>query len=518
MKSNRSVIKGILILLCFSFQVAYAQETVELKDPLAVKVVVKLQFKNGSISDPAGKEGITMLTASVVSAGGTADMTSSQIKDFLYPMAINYQVSTDKEVTVFTFEMPAEFCQKFFPVMKGLILSPRFDENDFNRIKSNQQNFVDQVIRSSSDEEYSKKALENLLFRGSNYQHLVQGTSAGLKSITLTEIKKHYASFFTAKNVTIGIAGNYSAEFLDGIKATINRLPQTMPVIPKPGIARIPDGLQVEIISKDNALGSALFCGFPLAVTRSNDDFALLMIANSWLGEHRKSYSRLYQKIREQRSMNYGDYSYIEWYENGGQNMLPRPGYCRNSNYFSIWIRPVQTAKGLKGQYPELAEIKTGHAHFALRMAIREMDMLINKGLSKEDFELTRNFLISYVKLYPETPAKQLGFLMDSRFYQRKDYINELVILLEKATPEQVNAAIKKYWQTGNMFVTIVTDASEAENLAQSLLNNTPSPMSYSNSLKAGMPKSILDEDDIVSTYKLNVKKVDIIKSADTFK
>ena len=39
-------------------------------------------------------------------------------------------------------------------------------------------------------------------------------------------------------------------------------------------------------------------------------DVAALMVANSWLGEHRKSYSRLYQKIREARSMNYGDYSY----------------------------------------------------------------------------------------------------------------------------------------------------------------------------------------------------------------
>jgi zinc protease len=53
-------------------------------------------------------------------------------------------------------------------------------------------------------------------------------------------------------------------------------------------------------------------------ITRAKDDFAALMVANSWLGEHRKSYSQLYKKIREARSMNYGDYTYIEWYDNGG--------------------------------------------------------------------------------------------------------------------------------------------------------------------------------------------------------
>lgn len=151
----------------------------------------------------------------------------------------------------------------------------------------------------------------------------------------------------------------------------LNTLPSLKVTIPTPGSARQSNGMEVEIISKDNALGSAIFTGFKLPITRSDDDFAALMIANSWLGEHRKSYSRLYQKIREQRSMNYGDYSYIEWYNNGGSSMLPRPGYPRSSNYFSLWIRPVQTAKGLKGQYPELDSIEIGHdiLHYAWQFA-----------------------------------------------------------------------------------------------------------------------------------------------------
>jgi zinc protease len=89
------------------------------------------------------------------------------------------------------------------------------------------------------------------------------------------------------------------------------------------------------------------------------------------------------------------------WYENGGGNMLPRPGFPRSSNYFSIWLRPVQTAKGLKGQYPELKDIEIGHAHFAIRMALREMSQMITTGMNKEDFELTRTFLRSYMGLGP---------------------------------------------------------------------------------------------------------------------
>src|SRR3546814_9933605 len=37
-----------------------------------------------------------------------------------------------------------------------------------------------------------------------------------------------------------------------------------------------------------------------------------LWLAKTWLGEHRSSSSHLYQRIREERGMNYGDYAYVE--------------------------------------------------------------------------------------------------------------------------------------------------------------------------------------------------------------
>ena len=506
-----------LLLVLFAL-VANAADVVELKLPKSDLVVIKIMFRNGSIADPSGKDGLTSLTANTIAEGGTKEMTSAQIKDLIYPWAAEYSVSVDKEVTVFTFEVHKDHLAKFYPIIKGLILTPRFAEDDFNRVKSNDQNYVDEVVRSSSDEEYSKMTLEDLLFRGTNYQHMVSGTSSGVKSCTIADVKSQYSNAFGNANMIIGIAGNYTTQFLEQLKSDMNSLPAAKLPLPVAQKGRSPKGIEVEIIAKDNALGSAVFTGFPMDITRSKDDFAALMIANSWLGEHRKSYSRLYKKIREQRSMNYGDYSYIEWYQNGGQNMLPRPGFPRSSNYFSIWLRPVQTAKGLKGQYPELKTIEIGHAHFALRMAIREMDQIITNGMSLEDFDLTKTFLRSYIKLYAQTPEKQLGYLMDSHFYGRKDWLLEADGLLGKATVADVNAAMKKYWQTKNMFVSIVTDRTEAVPLARSLRENSPSPMSYSNVLRGVLSQDILTEDKAVENYPLNVTKVEIVESKDTFK
>lgn len=510
----------VILLTTFVSQSVVASNIVELHLPNSNKVVVKFMFKTGSIADPKGKEGLTYATAQLVAGGGISGdfaMSYSEIQDKIYPTASSYNVSIDKEVTIFTFSVHKDFLDEFYPVIKGMILNPAFDNKDFKRVMDEQQNFVDQVIRASSDEEYSKKSLEDLLFRGTNYQHLKQGKSETVKLISLDDIKSNYAKRFTTGNLTIGIAGNYNAGFVKKLEHDMRSLPTNKMPEAAPGKARMPNGIEVEIVSKKKAFGSAIFTGFPLDITRSNDDFAALMLANSWLGEHRKSYSRLYQKIREQRSMNYGDYSYIEWYENGGRNMMPQAGVPRSSNYMSMWIRPVQIAKQLKQQYEELKDIKLGQAHFALRMAVRELDLLVKNGMSQADFETTRDFLRSYTKLYAQTPNGRLGYLMDSKFYGRQDFLAEADQLMEKLTLKDVNSAIKKYFQVENMFVTIVTDESEAEALKDSLLNNTLSPMSYSNALKKGLDKSILAEDDQVAKYHLNVKSVKIIKSEDTF-
>jgi len=122
-----------------------AQEVVELKQPNSNKVVVKLMFRNGSISDPAGKEGLTDITTSIISDGGTTKMTKSQIDDALYPWSAFIGASVDKEVSIFTFQCPSAYIDQFYPIMMDVMTSPAFSQEDFARIKSNQQNYVDEV-------------------------------------------------------------------------------------------------------------------------------------------------------------------------------------------------------------------------------------------------------------------------------------------------------------------------------------------------------------------------------------
>ena len=82
------------------------------------------------------------------------------------------------------------------------------------------------------------------------------------------------------------------------------------------------DGREVLLVSKPGADASISF-GFPIDLSRGERDFYPLWVANSWLGEHRNQSSHLFKVIREIRGLNYGDYSYIEAFPEGGSRSMP---------------------------------------------------------------------------------------------------------------------------------------------------------------------------------------------------
>ena len=121
---------------------------------------------------------------------------------------------------------PTEYLGEFFSLIQEIILHPGFKETDFDRLISNQKNYVDEVIRQSSDEEYGKKYLEYVLFKGTPYEHLTQGDSKSLASLTKDDVFTHYRRAYTRSNLVIGIAGDYPNEFAEKMQATFNQLPE----------------------------------------------------------------------------------------------------------------------------------------------------------------------------------------------------------------------------------------------------------------------------------------------------
>ena len=447
-------------------------------------VSFRIWFPVGSQQDPPGKEGLALLTSAMLSEGGTAVNTYEQILEKLNPLAAGYSSSTDKEMTIISGRTHKDNLEAYYTLFTDAILRPGFREDDFTRVKSDLLNGIEKQLRYSSDEELGKAALYDFIFAGTPYGHLDEGTVEGLKSITLDDVKAFYKTHYTKDAVVIGLGGGYDKALTERLEKDLAALPAGKTAIPAAPAPEKIDGLQITMVEKD-CDATAISFGFPIDVLRGDADFFALALFNSWFGEHRNSSSHLYQVIREKRGMNYGDYSYIEMFPNGGRLQMPQPNTPRRRQLFEVWVRPVQHAQ----------------RHFALRAALRELKFAVEKGMSKEDFDLTKQFLTKYALHFASTTSERLGVAIDSRFYGISgDYIERYRKEIGALTLEQVNAAIKKHLQCTDLKIAMVTKG--AEQFKADLVANTPSPIVYT----SPKPADVLAEDKDIEIFPLSVK------------
>jgi zinc protease len=485
---------AFLSLVLVTAGAVHAQErgmasAVLLQVPDDPSVTYGVWFKVGSQNDPPGKEGLASLVGEMLSQGSTKKNKYEDILKKLYPLASSYEVRVDKEMTTIGGRTHKDNLDRFYELFTDAFLQPAFTPEDFERIKSDQLNYLTNTLRYSSDEELAKATLHAFVFGGTPYQNPPQGTVDGLTSVTLDDVKAFYAKYYTRDNAVVALGGGYSKDQLAKFEKAVKSLPagKSAP-IPAPAPASI-RGHQAMLVSKPGADATICF-GFPIDLHRGEKDFYALWIANSWLGEHRNSSSHLYNVIRESRGLNYGDYSYIEVFPEGGNRRHPPTNVGRRQQIFEVWIRTLKNDK----------------AQFALRAAMRELKDLVDNGMTQDEFELTRDFLTNYSLHFAETTSTRLGYAVDDQFYgMSQSHLEQFRKMMQSLTLADVNAAIRKHLQYNNVKIAMVT--GEAEAMQKALAADTPSPITYGDVQK---PQAILDEDKQIATFPLGIAAADI--------
>ena len=483
---------GLTAALALGAAPAPAIEVVALpsESPL---VSIRLQLGAGSIHDPAGKEGLASLTALMIGQAGTQNRSYNELIDALYPMAASIDTRTDREITLISGTVHRDKLADYTALLEEALFKPAFAQSDFERNKEQLTSFLTNSLRSN-DELLGLEMTQQAIFEGHPYGHSPSGTVAGLKNITLDDVKQFYKTYYTQANVMLGVAGGYPKDYVARLQKDLGTLPAGQKIKKDlPPLPRI-QGRNFTLVEKETA-SVGIHLGFPLPVTRADADYFPLMVANSFLGEHRTFHGRLMQQLRGERGLNYGDYSYIEYYLSPPFTSNPTPNVPRRQQYFSVWVRPVVPTD----------------AQFALRNALYEVQRLRDKGLTEQEFNLVRAFLLNYSKLWAQSQDNRLGFNMDSKFYGTPYFIDEIDARLRKMTVAEVNAAIKKYISTDNYDAVLVT--ANAQQLKDTLQKDAPSPKTYNAQPKA----EVLEDDKTIQAIKVQPTRIDIVPVAQVF-
>ena len=453
-------------------------------------VAIRLMFDVGSIHDPKGKEGLAALTASMVGESGTKQRSYTELLEALYPMAAAIQTGGDREVTLFSGMVHRDKLAEYTALLEEVLLQPAFSEQDFQRNKDQLQSFLANTL-PSNDELLGLEALQTQLWKGHPYGHPTAGTVEGLKSITIDDVKKFYQDHYTQANLMLGVAGGYPKGFVEKLQQDLSALPKGQAGRTELPAAPAVKGRNFVLVEKETA-SVGLHFGFPLPVTRADADYFPLMVAGSFLGEHRTFHGRLMQQLRGVRGLNYGDYAYMEYYAVPPFTSNPTPNVPRRQQYFSVWIRPVVPTD----------------AQFALRAGMYEVQRLRDRGLTQAEFELTRDFLLNYTKLWVQSLPDRLGFQMDSEFYGTPYFIDEVDKRLRTMKVDEVNAAVKKYLSLDNFDAVLVTD--NAAQVKDMLQKDAPSPKTYNSPVAA----DVTEADKIIQALPVKPTSIEIVPVA----
>ncbi len=456
--------------------------------PVANKPIVSLRlvFHTGSVDDPKGKEGLTDLTATLARAGGTKELSAAELGDALYPMAAELRVLPTKEFTVFEGRVHQDNLDRFLKIFTDVLLEPRFDPKEFERLRTDALNQVKNGLRSENDEALGKVALDALLYEGHPYGHFSGGTVQGLTAITLEDVKAHMKNVFTQDRLVVGLAGAVDAALEKKVLDRLAGLPKTgtpLPTLPPaPGV----HGKAV-IVQKD-VMSTAVSMGSSYPVRRGDPDFYALAFAFSYLGEHRQFTGVLMQQLREKRGMNYGDYAYAESFMQEGGSTYSLTNIGRSEQAFSIWIRPVEPSNGI----------------FATRGAVYFLQKLVDQGIAPERFEITRGFLQGYTRLWEQTDQQRLGYAIDDLFYGTKNHLAAYREAMKSFTPDTVRAAVRRYISPAHLNYAFV--AKDAKALAETLARQPATPIQYPTPKEA----DVMEEDQKIIVQPLSIDPANI--------
>jgi len=161
-----------------------------------------------------------------------------------------------------------------------------------------------------------------------------------------------------------------------------------------------------------------------------------------------------------------------------------------------VWIRPVVPV----------------NAQMALRIALYEVQKLVDNGMSQEDFDKTRDYLMKNVFLATANQSQRLGYALDSWWFGIPEYTEYMRSQYAKLTRDDVNRAIKKYFSAKDLDVVIVT--KDAQALRDQLTGDAFSQIKYD----APKPE-LADEDKVIGAYKLNIapERIRVVNVEDVF-
>ncbi|MFC2085088.1 M16 family metallopeptidase [Bacteroidota bacterium] len=383
-----------------------------------------LTLKGGMLLDDPEKIGVANLITEIMMEG-TKNKTPIELEEAIDELGASISMYTTKESIVLEANCLTSKFQKVFQLTQEILFEPRWDENEFTRIKDET---IETIKRTKVNPRNVAREVFNNLVYGKKHKlaNSTLGTESTVQTITLEDLKTFYESNFSPNVAYLVIAGDISqseaVKIFQPLRTEWESKEVRLPELPKP---KPINETRIYFVDFPNAKQSEIRAGH-LALPYTHPDFYKATVMNLKLGGD--AIGNLFLILREEKGFTYNARSYFSGTHYPGTFSV------------STAVRSTATLESVQ--------------------IIKEEIRKYRQGISDEDIQLTKNKLIKFnANRFEDLEAlmtmleQMAGYDLDS------DYIKTQEDIVRNMSSEDHKALALKYIQPNQMIYLVAGDA-----------------------------------------------------------
>jgi zinc protease len=391
-------------------------------------VSIVVAFRTGSAHDPAGKEGLSRVTARMLRRGsaGLDAMETERAIDRLGG-EVSFEVAISS--TAVGAQVLARNATPFVDLLAKMIATPAFDEGELARLL--RETRAELLESLDNDRGLADRFFRKKLFGAHGYGRTSRGTAASIGAIDREGVRVHHQKHYVRENAIVAMSGDVEPTFAEKLARTIvDALPRgTAPgeVLDDPTPIT---GRQLVFVDKPDRTQTQILIG-SLGTSAHDPDHVPLVVANNIFGG--TFTSRLTREVRGKRGWSYGASS--------------RLGVDRRRHSFAMWTFPAAT-----------------DAAACIELEISLLEKLLDGGVTDREIKFMQRYISRSWAFEIDTAQKRVHQALDVEILGLpRDYYAQYLEHVTGVTAESANAALRARIDPKNLVIAVVGTASTTQ-------------------------------------------------------
>lgn len=391
-------------------------------------ISVRMIIRAGAAHDPKGKQGLAMLTATLLDQGA-GSRNAEQIAETIDFIGGVLGTGAGTDLSYINAIVMKDSYEIALDLMADVVQRPTFAPEEIERQRAQALSAL--KVAAEDPESVADRVIDRLIYGFHPYGMPGAGTTESLTALTRADFVDFHKKYFVPNNALIAVVGDITAA--DAMAGLEKHFGAWKPAeVPAPAITEPPDATRrVIVIDKKDAVQTEIRVGH-IAIPRKHPDYEAIDQAVKILGG--EGANRLQQVLRSQKQLTYGASADLNTFK---------------------WAGAVIAE----------TDTQTANTAEALRVVVDEFTRLQRERVNDGELEGAQDYMVGHFPLTIEVPDAIATQVLNQLFYELP--VEDLPRYREqvlKVTPDEIQRVARWFIRPAQLSVVLVGDADKFVN------------------------------------------------------